>query len=271
MFAKDTTAADCLRNLRMNGCGVRYNWFLGKDSNLLIGWANDVLTWVHHHRNLLPERYLSDMKRKLDGPGVQFDDAISLCNLTMGSYQEWIIHSRDLIRLEMGRPSLNIGVYKLYDSLPAADKALAKSDGGLPLAKLAPDLTEECLRSCRMMQWPFAPGEVDPQSNVRILLDERAISDPKVIDTMTMRVMSTPIKRRGIRVKPGFGIDTHASADIPPALKLSTYFIRIDYTVDGNKQTVDCPVGVPLPLYSAEREAELIKAAEAKKTDAPAK
>lgn len=273
VFAKDTTAADRLRNLWMNGYGVVYNWFFGKDSNLLVGWASfSGFTWVDHHNNLLPERYLSDMKLKLNGQGVQFDDVAGLWDMTMGSLQEWIIHSRDLIRMESARPSLNLGVWRLYDSLSAEDRALARSDGGLPIAKLDPDFTRECLQSGRKAQWP-STGRKENQGDAKALLDDRAMSDPDVIATMTMRVISTPAKRRNVRVKPGFGIDTFAGADIPPALKLSTYLIRVEYMIDGGKQIVDCPVLTPLPLYSSEREAELVKAAEqkAKKADAPTK
>lgn len=272
VFAKDTTVADRLQNLHINGYGVRYSWFFGKDNKLLVGWASmenssDRFTWLDHHRNLLPERYLNDLKSKLNGPGVQFDDAVSLTNITMGSGQEWILRSSVYDRLRTARPALNIAVWRLYDSLPAADKALAKSDGGLPLAKLDPGLTAEFFRSYRMMQFPFftSADQKLPDSE-RIVLDDRTTSDPKVIATMALHVTSRPVTRRMVRVKPGFGFDadTFAPADVPAALKLSMYSILIDYAVGGKKQTLDCPFLSQLPAWTPEREAEIIRAAKDK-------
>lgn len=276
-FAKDTTVADRLRGLRINGYYVQYNWFFGKDSKLLVGWASynsgDARfsgSWLDHHRALLPEKYLTDLKRKLDGPGVQFDDAASLANLGIASYFEWFSHSRDLGCMDMLRSTSNVAMWKLYDSLSAEDKALAKSDAGLRLAKLDPGVTTEFLRSSRMSQFPLPPGPNDAQpGGVRSYLDQRATSDPNVVSTMVMKVTSTPAKRRARHVKPGsWGEGAFVEEDISAALKLSLYTLRLEYTLDGKKQTVekwttpDNFMTTPLPLYSLEREAEIIRAAQ---------
>lgn len=267
VFAKDTTVADRLRGLEIRGFHIQYNWFFGEESKLLIGWASSNSSWMSgswldHHRNLLPEQYLIDLKRKLNGPGIQFDDAVGLSSMTTGSFHEWITDSRDLFCLSRVRPALNVAVWKLYDSLSAEDKALAKSDSGLRIAKLDPDLTTEFLRSSRMAQFPFVfEGKEELPGGVKIMLDQRATSDQKVIATMVMRVISRPAKGRSRQVKPGFGEGAFAAETISPALKLSLYSILIEYIVDGEKQTVDCLLIVPLPVYSREREAELLKAA----------
>ena len=247
--------------------GGMYNrWFINDENRLLIGWA--WRNWRGLHRNLLPEAYLLALHRKLNNGGVDIDDAASFASLSDGQFG-WISGSRSLRALGLGRPS-EVALWKLYDSLKPEDKALAKSEAGLSLAKFDPARVRDAFMTQRMAQGTgLMVGEVDEEwerkRREEAQQKERALSDPDVISTMVMRLQKRPAGAWGVRTKDS---DGKAGVTVIDAsvLKLSEYSLVIDYEQDGEKRKLTIPgPGLAFPVRSPEREAEILKAATDKK------
>lgn len=111
-------------------------WFVDEKSSLAVGCATE---WRTRHANLVSESLVNSLKAKLDGSGVELDDVLPILELTGGQRWEWIYGSKDLEPLSsvhfVGQDS---ALWKLYARLSPEDRALAKSEGGLPLAKFDP-------------------------------------------------------------------------------------------------------------------------------------
>ena len=273
LFKKQTDLDTALVRMHVAGRNNRkdYTWFLDERDALLVGWANDVTTdsqrWRDHHRHILPQAYLDDLRAKLNGDGAELDDAVHVMCLLQGSVVEWMHNTRDFTCLLFG---LNTHpAWQLYDALEPADKLAAKSDAGLALGQfdtawIAGFFHAQKMRepnSCLVPMQYAADGrhvEIRRQKREeeRRLVD-RAMSDPKVIYTMVMRVESEAAK---LHWQPGGSL-----ARPPDKLKLTSYDMVIYYKMDGEERTMK--IASPLlafPAWSAEREAEMIKAAGAK-------
>lgn len=272
MFVKDTTVRDLLKR-PISGGVLDYGWFFNESDKLLVGWCDDGgnRRWRDHHRNLVSEQFVTDLKRKLDGPGVALDDAVHLSTMPRQSFDEWVFHSKDFSCLSQVRSSdADAAWWKLYEALESADKATAKSSQGLPLAKLDPEWIMAASRAQKLMASGFVWGrstsdEESRQRDTERKLKDRVMSDPKIIATMVMRIASTPASTRLVKIKTTDGNEAITGGVVPPELKLFSHSMAIDYKMDGrDAQMVIRGPNVPLPVWSAEREAEIIKAASAK-------
>ena len=273
VFRKNTTVADSLSNMNFGGY-ADYIWFFNESDKLLVGWAGYVSGrgWRDHHRNLVAEEYISGLKRKLDGSGVEFDDAVHLSNLPQESFDEWIFYSRGFKCLDQARACRETALWQLYDSLETADKALAKSDGGLPLAKfdtawIAGFFHAQKLAESAYICQPSSRTDAEEQKDeAERKLKERVMSDPDIISTMVMRVEKKPARGRPITFKTDDGRDAMTFGDFPAELKLSRYDMVIDYRIDGadRKMTIQGS-SLAFPVRSEEREAEITRAAAAEK------
>lgn len=243
-----------------------YTWFLNEKDALLVGWANDIgfdfRRWRDHHRHMLPEKYLDDLKAKLGGDGVELDDAVHVMCLPDGSLEEWILNSRDFRYLicHQTHPA-----WQLYDALEPVDKLAAKSSDGLALGQFDTAWIAGFFHTKKMRE--PCPCEIVPRSGVdeqqaetrrrraeeeRQLMD-RAMSDPDVISTMVMRVENSAATYRW---RPDGG------ARAPDKLDLTKYNMVIYYKMDGEDRSVRIAgPALAFPVWSAEREAEIIKAA----------
>lgn len=127
----EKTVASALSSLRI--CG-RIDLYFDEKNSVLIG---SDMSWCDRHTRLVREAILTNLKTELNGDGAQLDDMVPVWCLTGQQYMDWIYDSRDFSydiytnsNNEEDQP-----LWKLYDSLSADDKALAKTDSGLPLAK----------------------------------------------------------------------------------------------------------------------------------------
>lgn len=266
LFAKGVDVASTLTNISWNSHMAKctdYVWFFDEKHGLLIGWADNgtLLRWRDHHRNLVPEDFLSRLKARLDGPGLELDDVLPLVDLREDSINEWIRSSKDFAFLETSGAS----AWRLYYRLDAEDKERARSVEGLPLAKFDPQWISGFFQIGKLaaglsMEDP-APPLVDRkwydanQKAVKRHRDfARAIIDPRIVPTAVLRVVKSPAKYRWTLHR--------GMISVPAELKLSSYEIWIDYTVDNEKHSYNAG-GQPLafPVWSPEREAALIKAA----------
>jgi hypothetical protein len=274
VFAKDTSIARLLE--QPVGLGiVDYRWFFNESDKLLIGWADDGgdRRWRDHHRNMLSEDYLRNLKSKLDGPGVGFEDAVPLMMLPQRSFEEWIFYSRDFACLDQLLGSgEDVAWWKLYEALTPEDKSAARSTQGLPSAKLDPVWIAAAVRQQKLMASGYVVNGTMTDEETRKLdsersSKERAVSDPKVIETMVIRVKSAPAVTRMVRFKTEDGREAITGGHVPSELKLYDYSMQIDYQIDGQpgQFSIRGP-NMPLPVWSPEREAQIIKEASNKKT-----
>jgi len=109
---------------------------LDENNKMLVCLDNN---WCYNQSNLVPESFLNGLKEKLDGEGLEFDDAVAIFRLTEGQRYAWIYNSNLLRNHWYGDDRL----WQLYDSLSPKDKALAKSEAGLPLSNLDQEYLKE--------------------------------------------------------------------------------------------------------------------------------
>lgn len=265
LFKKKTTVAETLAPYRGP---ERHDWFFSEGDKLLVGW---IPGWCEAHQALLSEQYLNGIMSKYEGDGLDLDDVISVVTLPSRSLSDWIVCRKGFQCVWSARMMLD-AAWSLYGALEPADKLLAQSEAGLSLAKLEPRWvagTYAAQRKLKLLQpggITFEPAQdvTSPLARIaeeRRLFEAQDLSDPSFTRNMIMRVRkSSPEVRSGVR---GF-------EKIPPALNLSKYTISVDFTVDGELHKVSdalqMGLGVPIPLRSPEREAEIIKAAKEAET-----
>lgn len=268
LFGKQTNVASVLTNIKpyQHFLSTDYTWFYDEKDDLMVGWADDgnILRWRDQHRNLIAADYLDDLKRKLDGPGVELDDIVPLMTLPEDMIQQWIRNSKDLsiIGVYAGLPA-----WVFYASLSNNDKAKAKTDAGLPLStfdpvwiagfflpdKLQTQLsTDEPSPPVVPQEWAYSRAKAEKQKHDFV---QRAIYDPQIVSTMVMRVIKSPATTRWM---PHGGMRSFS-----PKLKLSKYELVIIYKMDGREHKYNA-YGPPMafPTYSTDREAEVIKASQ---------
>ena len=265
-FKKNTSIAEALRNVFLGV--VNYLWLFDENDNLIIGQTS---SWRDMHADMPSEAYLNDLKRKINGNGVDLDGAVHLVNVS----QNWIARSRDLACLGAAQTDVD-PIWQLYDALQPTDKLLARSDDGLPLAKLDPDwvsgfFTEQKRRGSLACESPILPGAGGSQKwldDRKSIWDEYvakclAMSDPRIIATMVMRVKQSPTTYRYTVTKGTGGNDCISCGPPPAVLGMFDYSASISYIVDGrNRQmTASSASCHALPIRTPEREAEIIKAA----------
>lgn len=275
VFTKNASVTECLLSkLRFQGClgsrkpVVGYNtWFLNEKDNLLIGWADDGVDnrWRDHHKNLLPEDYVNDLKSKIAREGLDVDDAAHLTTLSPRSLDEWVYtcYGTPWVQqvFNLHNPSI---LWKLYDSLDSNDKLAAKSESGLILAKLDLTLMEN-------FPWQKLSRELytkGPSSENWLKFKQdvsAAMHDRNVINSMVMRLCKEPAKQHNYYVADGDGYRGYNEPP-PSALGLYHYQILINCKIDGeNCEFIGGNTPI-LPIRSPAREAEIMAAA-AKEND----
>ncbi|MDO8587096.1 MAG: hypothetical protein Q7T82_08665 [Armatimonadota bacterium] len=236
------------------------NWFTNDDQKVLVGWSEG---WRDHHSSLVSADYLAGLRKKLDGDGVDIDDICCFANMTEGQLREWIARTRDFSALS---PLSLEYPWKLYDFLDPKGKALAKSEKGIPLGQFDP---ETLATFCRQRQLPRKSVMLLSDDQGRHLESEqdrrdRILSDPKLISTLVMRVKS---ELGGIG---GFVRDMLQSMiSKSPSGHVSDRSYSLEFEGEENGQVLKMAVQGPsvcFPIYSPEREAEILKEKTGKET-----
>lgn len=238
-------------------------WFVSEDDRLIVGWQNGRRqTWRDHHANLLPEEYLNALKTKLNGDGLELEDAVHLSNLPETSAREWVVYSDDFSDQNLYQWNLD-PAWRLYDALVPEDKQLAKSSDGLPLGKFDSTWIADFFHAWKMGQhpspehtFPTSPGFDVEAYKDNIKQNNLALTDPSIISTMIMRIQKQPAKSRYAVIA-----EVATSVDVPEGLNLSSYEMSITYTMNGERGSI--PIRGPhlaFPILSSKREAEMLKA-----------
>lgn len=258
----ETTVGDVLRALSKGGVGpmMQFEWFCNEKSKLLVGRASN---WVTQHQNLMPEALLVDLRRKADTKGIELDDITRLTHYTLAQRTEWVTMSKNLSFLAgvSMMHSISDILWRLYENLTPDDKAMAKSPGGLPLAKYDAAWVAEFNKAGMRNDSTIRLMSAGAGMQKKLLDDARKqkelLTNPEAIRRLTLGIVGEPAQ-----LIPSFvnGSIAFTSASVAGRSDRHTY--RPVLTGDYKGENVDIkldPIYPSFPVYSPEREAELEK------------
>jgi hypothetical protein len=138
----DTTLEDILKKLSGSAfiSNTGWWWSINTENKTIMGWNYE---WRRHHLNLVPESLITSLLTKANGNGLDLDDVTPLFRLTKGQREEWIkycnlfnrVYSHNYVSFEFYYQPY----WHLYDLLTSKEKAMAKSETGLPLYQIGMD------------------------------------------------------------------------------------------------------------------------------------
>jgi hypothetical protein len=256
-IGKDSTVGDVIRALNKSDFGMpNFEWYYSEKNRLLIARPQD---WIRKHSNLMPESLLADLKSKGNGSGIQLDDLSKLSAYNTAQLHEWVYTSKDLgyiIMSPLSAPSK--AVWALYEKLPGGDKAAAKSEVGLPLAKLDPQWVSGLLKagvdSDNITRVFRGNDEMVKKMEAQTAKQTAILTDPDAVQALTLRIAKVPAQMPMVPLS--------LSGNLPAAPNLApegeTYQpeLRGEYKGEQVHLTFDALYS-SLPIYSPEREAAL--------------
>ncbi len=249
LFKKDTTLGEVLRGLDYNLAGFQgsgFVWNINEKDKLIIGTASE---WPFHHKNLVSESFLGQLRAKLDGDGVYLDDYLTVLALERGQDGEWISLDPEFAILDAyGTPSYK-DMWMLYASLTSGEKARAQTAEGLRMTGLHPayvgylisqynEVEANSVRKC-----PFQMPEPDP-----FPYDDQSVAN------LVMKVVRKhePCRRMERGVPDGEEL-LYPAGDY----MADKYNLTLEVEQNGNTRTMNLGGPVGLPFRSPEREKAL--------------
>jgi hypothetical protein len=226
---------------------VGFIWYADERSKTILGVSNN---WPYHHRDMVSDSFLANLRQKLSGDGVGLDDFLLVMRLSTDQVDEWIRCSPDLCILTAHGVPPQKDFWTLYDALSPQERVQAQSDAGIPLGGLHPRLLVDLIRKynagikASRDQWIF--------DNPREWPKEFPLNDESIA-TIVMRVAATEgyLQRQ----------DGSGAGDGPryPVgwVKKSSYNLVLSGTQNGEKFETQAWGPAGLPIYSPEREAAL--------------
>lgn len=254
-LGKDTTVGEVLRALaKVNSGAPRFEWFCDEKAKLLVARPPD---WIKKHNNLMPESVLLNLKKKADGNGIELDDLVGLMAYSTGQLNDWVWQSEELGFISNTRPSPpSDSVWGFYEKLTPEDKALARSEAGLPLAKLDTEWVAG-----------FVKAGIDSDNTIRVIggSDEsirnqkeqtakqtRLLTDSDAVRALTLKIVKEPAHKFS---SVGSGVVMMSASD---SGDWHTYRPQLQGKYKG--ENIDVPLELlypSFPIYSPERDAEL--------------
>lgn len=139
LFGRNAKVIDFLTGLKDTDSPMTYSprWLYNDQDKVLVGWAHK---WQFRHRNLVKADVYNRLKTQINASGVELDDYLQAGQWTEGQRWDWVHSDRDLSHL-IGVGSI-APVWKLYAELSVDDKQLARTEAGLPLAKLGVEVAK---------------------------------------------------------------------------------------------------------------------------------
>jgi hypothetical protein len=229
-----------------------------EQARLIVGWDKK---WCEYHRDMMPESVLSNIVTKLNTTGVEIDDVTPLSNFTQEQLMFWLLRNPDLQTISSAW-TWSIGgdskAWQVYDALSPADKELAKSDAGLPLGKLDTYALSELFKqlNSRMGYCPDFSKKGGRTDRKGYGLPE----DPDRVAEATMRV--TKVVPDSIRVASEGSKYRDRLIETPKGYDKHEWLLKISGEGTGPvfAGVFAGPLDLYCPVYSAKREAELLKA-----------
>jgi hypothetical protein len=261
--AETTVGATLIRFNQLPNAALK--WFLSSEAGTLIGWNHE---WRKRHHSLVPKKMLEDIKAKRETTGAELDDIVPLLALSHDQRGDWINNTPDYV--SMDPPEFDyLPVWQLYNALAPEDKAVAKTENGLPLAKFDTAWLSQ-----------FLSSKLDESTQGILVLAEAEevakyhpsiapLADPEVLKTFTLRVRQVEQKRWT-----AYTIDAEGSTDYqeyswsPGGVEKHTYEMSLIGRLNGEEKTIKSTwYEMRFPLYTLKKEAELIKKASARQED----
>jgi hypothetical protein len=253
-WQKVSTIIDCKTSIgEMLKAQTSNRWLVDEEARLIVGWDK---WWCEGHWRMMPESILLNLQTKLDTTGADIDDAAPFANYGKEQLMLWLLESRGY---EGGRQVWSFGcmdseskLWQIYDSLSPADKALAKSDAGLPLGKLGTYALSSVFKTIndrRLNQPDFLAMEPSARQRKHGLP-----TDPDKIALLTMRV---------VRHRPELIWEAEGTNPYGRRVPTPTNFTKHSYNIKIEGENTDATYGGPIdqyfPAYSPKREAEIEK------------
>ncbi len=168
-----------LKQALQNSGQYDYQWY-GNDK-VVLGSEN---SWYDSHKNLMPEQLLSELSKKLNTTGVDLDDIVPLVNFTEEQISEWVASDRELRCISLSMMGDDRMFWRLYDALSPSDKTAAKSENGVPIAKINPNLASEVFAKAA-----YEKHRTYQESGDLIGFGKAMMSDPEAVKKITEWVM----------------------------------------------------------------------------------
>ncbi len=247
---KEVTVGDALAKLAQpSRFRTVIDWYIDEKSSLIVGRSPD---WLRHRRNLLPESLLVYLRGKADSDGVELDDYSLLSRYDYCG--EWVTESKDLYFLGCGFDFF----WRFYERLSPQDRALAKSEAGLPLAKYDTVWIADFVRIEAESSVTCYGGDIKTAKRAKEEADHRTalFTDPDVVRTMTLRIKTRPSTSWTTYTE---GSIASHSSEIPKGIDRHTYYPTVEgKSKDGQPFSIRFnPPRNAFPIYSPRREAEL--------------
>lgn len=254
---RSDTPGSVLRTIAVRNDTV---WFFDRDSKLIVGWADN---WRKHHNALVEESLLASIRAKRASfAGAELEDLVGLWELSGDQFSEWIGQTPDFagIYCPGGAPT---AMWRLYNRLRPEDKALARSSDGLPLANLdiswVMNMYNRTKKESEDQQLAGWCSEQEPHTKLR----RQYFSDANLAGKLVLFVEAMPMDYWVSWTISQYGAEPRMFAAGPNGPSKHSYEIRLaDTSVEDDKLNLRTDWGLPFPMFTPEREAELIKKAE---------
>lgn len=235
----DITVEDvlkCIRRASSRIMGIEdWWWLVNPEDKTIMGWSHN---WRKHHLNMVPESLISSLEAKANGKGLELDDVMSLHNLTTAQRDEWL--SMEDVYIYYCLTCTYETLWQLYAMLTPQEKAITKTQAGLPLFQVGLERLRYCLDEIERRKkygddrcyeiW--YSKEWSTERELRLA----ALSDPEFASTLVMRV------RKAERHEGDVG---------------TNYEMEIKGKMGADEFAVVDNAGHPFPIYSKKRKAEL--------------
>ncbi len=255
LAGKQTTVGKVLDAIARCPCTPGMQWWYLPSAKLILGTPRD---WLEAKQNLVPESYLTYVRDKLAGDGLELDDCLEIISLTEGQRDDWMIfgHGFDAL-LTLAHNWDFKSLWPFYYGLTADQKSRAASPDGLPLAEVDSRYVAASLDKAvnELLRSRFTP-RADETDEQRIMA---LAAKPSALSNLTLMLIKKNVRREG----KGFADYDGPITDFGPTPR-HTYSLELSGTVDGKEVSVASPssalggMGV-FPIYSYERQEELVK------------
>lgn len=252
-FSDDSTVASVLRRMDKTNW-KRPLWYIDEQTKLLVGRESE---WRKSHNNLVPETLLTGIRQKRLTSGAELDDLTPLLRLTREQFDEWVSSTSDFYNWRVNMSEGEQSIWQLYDSLTSSEKALAKSEAGLPLTTIDPVwISEFCKQSISESNRGVIHLYTDYGIDY-VKKEKETLTNPEIVKNLVMYVTEVPGIRWNI-VQLEDGAVSYTPSDKGP--KKHTYKIQLKGEVDGKEIGVDSTwYDIAFPLFTMEKELELAK------------
>lgn len=247
LASKEITVGEALWAVGGEGAyGMR--WWYQESKRLIVGRCRN---WTQARQNLLPESYLTALRAKLDGDGLELDDCLGVLLLPYDQRSEWIARARGF--RDMGTIGFNHStklLWPLYYALSQEQKKQAATPSALPLAELPAGVVSAAISDAH-------EDALRQRIAIHEDLTEQQLSDLASRPLASTRLVMRLIKSSVILDRSHFSAPNSDSRTPGSGSLRHTYRLEVSVFADGAETTITCLGPGLFPHYSARREKEI--------------